>query len=202
MPAGKRIFDVAVSAAGIVLGAPLWLAVSVLVKLDSSGPVLHRSTRVGRGGRPFRLLKFRSMVVDAAAIGPGITRAGDPRITRVGALLRRTKLDEAPQFVNVLKGDMSIVGPRPEDPGYVAHYTPEQRRLLEVRPGMVSAAGLRYPHEERALADLGEDFERRYVAELMPEKLRIELDYVSANRPGRDLALLWSTLRALLTHGS
>jgi len=148
----KRAFDVVVSALVVAVASPLWLLVVLLIKMDTKGPVLHRALRVGRGGREFTLFKFRTMQADARATGPIITRRDDPRITRVGRVLRWAKIDEMPQLINVLKGDMSIVGPRPEDPRYVAEYTREQRRVLTVRPGMASPAFIAYRHEEEMLA--------------------------------------------------
>ena len=128
---------------------------------------------------PFRLYKFRRMVSDADKQGPGITATGDSRITRVGRFLRRTKIDELPQLINVLSGDMSLVGPRPEDPRYVTLYTPEQRRVLAVRPGITSAASLAYRHEEQLLA--GADWETVYREEVLPAKLAIDLEYLCSS---------------------
>src|SRR5262245_54341810 len=118
-----RVLDISLSLVGLVILSPIFLVVALIVKCSSPGPALHRATRVGKNGRLFRLYKFRTMVADAASLGPPITRSGDPRVTRVGAFLRRTKLDELPQLINTLKGDMSLVGPRPEDPIYVASYS-------------------------------------------------------------------------------
>ena len=134
----RRLLDLVASLAGLTLLSPLFVFIALLIALDSPGPVFYRGQRVGRHGRLFRLYKFRSMVISADKQGPGITAAGDARITRVGRFLRRAKLDELPQLINVLLGDMSLVGPRPEDPRYVAFYTPEQRRVLSVRPGITS----------------------------------------------------------------
>jgi lipopolysaccharide/colanic/teichoic acid biosynthesis glycosyltransferase len=191
----KRLIDVAASLVGLFVISPILVTVGALIKLDSPGPVLHLAQRVGKGGRPFRLYKFRSMVVDAHRDGPGITPAGDRRITRVGRLLRRTKLDELPQLFNVLKGDMSLVGPRPEDPRYVRLYTAAQREVLRVRPGVTSAASLVYRHESSLLS--GGDWEKRYVDEILPHKLGIELDYLAHRTVVSDLALVLRTLLAL-----
>jgi lipopolysaccharide/colanic/teichoic acid biosynthesis glycosyltransferase len=177
--------------------------VGALIKLDSPGPVFHRAQRTGKDSKPFRLYKFRSMVVGAHRDGPAITPAGDRRITRAGRVLRRTKLDELPQFLNVLKGEMSLVGPRPEDPRYVALYTPAQREVLRVRPGVTSAASLTYRHESSLLS--GEDWEQRYVNEILPHKLAVELDYLAHRTVVSDLGLVLRTLLALLlpqSHGS
>ncbi len=190
----KRGFDLLVSSVALFLLSPLLLALLLLVKLSSRGPVLHRGERIGRRGRSFRLLKFRSMLVGVG--GPRLTRSRDPRVTRVGALLRRTKLDELPQLLNVLKGDMSLVGPRPEDPDYVRLYSPQQRRILEVRPGITSEASIRYRDEERELS--GEDWEATYRNRILPEKLRIDLEYLERRSFTSDLGVLVRTMISLL----
>jgi lipopolysaccharide/colanic/teichoic acid biosynthesis glycosyltransferase len=193
----KRLFDITASGLGLLALAPVMLAVALVVKLTSPGPVFHRATRIGRHGKPFTLLKFRSMVVGADRLGPRITSVDDPRITRVGRFLRRTKLDELPQLINVLRGEMSIVGPRPEDPCYVALYTDEQRRVLSVRPGITSLASVKYRDEEGMLA--GMDVERYYVECVLPAKLAIDLEYVRHGNLWRDVLIILMTLRALLT---
>lgn len=190
-----RIIDWIVSAAALALVSPVFLVAALAIKLTSPGPVFHRAERVGKDGILFTLFKFRSMRADAAAAGPGITRSGDARITPAGRFLRRTKIDELPQLLNVLRGDMSLVGPRPEDPRYVALYSPEQRRVLSVRPGITSAASIRYRHEESMLT--GDDWENLYVTNVMPAKLRIELDYLDRRTLASDLRLIVQTLFAL-----
>lgn len=195
----KRAFDVVVSALVVLVALPLWAAVAVAIKLDSPGPVFHRARRIGKDGRPFTLYKFRTMVADADARGPGITRRDDPRITRVGGFLRRMKIDEMPQLLNVLKGEMSIVGPRPEDPRYVARYTPEERRVFAVRPGMASPAFVKYRHEEELLAALGGDLEEAYLQHVLPDKLRMDLDYIARQSFGYDLAILAQAALSLFT---
>ncbi|MDP9342154.1 MAG: polysaccharide biosynthesis protein [Actinomycetota bacterium] len=186
---GKRAFDVLVSAVVMVVASPLWLVVALLIKVESPGPVFHRATRIGRGGVPFTLYKFRTMVADARSRGPGITGRDDPRITGLGRILRWAKIDEMPQLINVLKGDMSIVGPRPEDPRYVEQYTEDQRRVLAVRPGMASPAFIAYRHEEEMLA--GEpDPEERYANDILPAKLAMDLDYVDRHSFLFDLSVL------------
>ena len=189
----RRLLDLVVAAAGLLILSPLFALLAAAVKLSSRGPVFHRGERVGRGGRPFELYKFRSMRVGEA--GPHITRAGDSRITAIGRLLRRTKLDELPQLINVLRGDMSLVGPRPEAPRYVALYDAEQRRILSVRPGITSPASLRYRSEEAQL--VGDDWERLYVEEIMPAKLRIDLDYIGRRTLASDLRVIAGTVAAL-----
>ena len=191
----RRLVDVVAAAGGLTLLSPLFVLVVVAIKLDSPGPAFYRAQRVGKDGKLFRLFKFRSMVADAHTRGPGITAAGDSRVTRVGRLLRRTKIDELPQLVNVLLGDMSLVGPRPEDPRYVALYTPEQRRVLNVRPGITSAASLAYRHEEKLLR--GEDWEARYREEVLPDKLAIDLAYLERRTLISDLKLILRTIAAV-----
>ena len=191
----KRAFDVAVSLLGLIALSPLLLVIALVVRGTSPGPALHRPQRVGLNGRLFTLLKFRSMVSDAHRHGPGITGAGDPRITPIGRLLRRTKLDELPQLYNVLRGDMSMVGPRPEDPRYVALYSDEQREVLRVRPGITSAASVEYRNEEALLG--GADWETVYTQQIMPAKLAADLDYVRSVSLWRDLVILARTLAAL-----
>jgi len=193
----KRAFDVAASAAGLVTLSPLMLGIAALVRLDSPGPALFSQERVGKDGRLFRILKFRTMVQDAPSRGPSVTRGGDSRVTRVGRFLRRTKLDELPQLINVLKGDMSLVGPRPEVPRYVAMYTPEQRRVLSVRPGITDWASLEYVNEEEVLARY-EDLERGYVEEVMPKKLALNLKYVEERGLKTDCEILVRTAMKLL----
>jgi lipopolysaccharide/colanic/teichoic acid biosynthesis glycosyltransferase len=190
-----RLLDVSLSLAALVLVSPLLVAIAVAVKLSSSGPVIHRARRVGQGGRVFTLYKFRTMVADAARSGPAITAGDDPRVTAFGRALRRSKLDELPQLINTLIGNMSLVGPRPEDPFYVGLYSADQRRLLEVKPGITSPATVLHRDEERML--IGNDWEQRYRAEILPNKLRIELDYLSRRTLGGDLRILAQTAAAL-----
>ena len=177
-----------------MLLSPLFCWIALWIKLTSPGPVFYRAMRVGQDGRSFRLYKFRSMIVGTDRQGPCITATGDPRITRVGRFLRRAKLDELPQLLNVLKGEMSLVGPRPEDPRYVALYTPEQRRVLAVRPGITSAASLAFRHEEQLLA--GEDWETHYRARVLPDKLALDLAYLARRTLLSDFALILRTLAA------
>ena len=190
----KRFFDLIVSAIGFFAVSPALAMVAAFIKLDSPGPVFFRAPRVGIHGRPFTMFKFRSMVKDAASRGPGITTAGDARITRVGAALRKFKIDELPQLFNVLNGDMSFVGPRPEDPRYVAAYTPQQRLALSVRPGITSPASLIYRSEEKLLSD--DDWERKYVNEILPHKLAVEIDYIAKRNFREDLRIIVRTVLA------
>lgn len=191
----KRAFDLVASAVALLLLSPLLLIIAALVLFTSPGGAFYRAKRVGRDGRLFELYKFRSMVAGADRQGPGVTTAGDLRITPVGKFLRRTKLDELPQLVNVLRGEMSFVGPRPEDPRYVALYTPEQREVLRVRPGITSPASVRYRSEETLL--VGDDWERIYIEEIMPTKLALDLEYARRTSLGRDLMIMLRTLFSL-----
>lgn len=194
----KRLFDIGCAGLGLVVLSPVLALVALAVKLTSRGPALFRQQRVGRGGRPFRILKFRTMVQDAEARGGQITAAGDRRITPLGRLLRASKLDELPQLINVVRGEMSLVGPRPEVPRYVARYTEEQRRVLEVRPGITDWASLAYRHESELLAS-ALDPERTYVEEIMPHKIALNLAYLERRRGvWSDLGVVLRTLLAML----
>ncbi len=191
----RRVLDIVASLVGLIMLSPLFICLAALIKLDSPGPVFYRALRVGKDGKLFYLYKFRSMVVDAERSGPKITTRGDARVTRVGRFLRRSKLDELPQLINVLKGDMSLVGPRPEDPRYVALYTTEQLRVLTVRPGITSAASLAYRDEEQLLT--GENWETVYREEVLPHKLAIDLAYLEQRTLLSDLKLILKTIAAM-----
>jgi lipopolysaccharide/colanic/teichoic acid biosynthesis glycosyltransferase len=193
----KRPLDLVLAGAGALASSPLWLVLGAAVKLTSPGPVFHRATRVGRDGVPFTLYKFRTMRVNAATTGPAVTAGGDPRITKVGKLLRGTKLDELPQLINVVRGDMSLVGPRPEDARYVAHYSERDRRVLRVRPGITGSASVAYRDEEAVLA-AADDLEAAYIGEVMPAKLALEQQYLDTISLRTDVGLLWATLRAIV----
>jgi lipopolysaccharide/colanic/teichoic acid biosynthesis glycosyltransferase len=194
----KRGIDILICLVTAPVSLPLALLIAVAVRLSGPGPVLHRATRIGREMEPFTLLKFRTMRVGTD--GPGITRSGDERITRVGRWLRASKLDELPQIVNVLRGEMSLVGPRPEDARFVAFYTDEQRQVLSVPPGMTSLAFLRFGHEQAYIekAHPG-DVEQFYLTEILPEKLEIELEYVRTWTVLGDLRILARTSTGLFT---
>ena len=189
----KRAFDIALSALGLLLLLPVFLLVALAVRLSGPGPIFFRQVRVGRGGREFKILKFRTMVADAPAKGGEITVGGDPRITAVGRVLRRYKLDELPQLWNVLVGDMSLVGPRPEVPRYVALYNEEQRKVLSVRPGITDYASLIYFNESEVLAR-SSDPERTYVQEVMPRKLALNLIYLKRRSFFEDLRIILATV--------
>ena len=193
----KRAFDVLAAAVGLLLLSPLLLLIALAIKLDSPGPVFFRQQRVGRHGVLFEIFKFRTMTVGPPTGGVQLTVAGDARITRVGALLRRTKLDEMAQLLDVLRGSMSLVGPRPEVPRYVAHYPPEWReRLLSVRPGITDFASVRYRDENELLAR-AQDPEREYIEAVLPTKLRYALHYVDNPSMVNDLRVLGLTLRTV-----
>jgi lipopolysaccharide/colanic/teichoic acid biosynthesis glycosyltransferase len=192
----KRLFDLLGATLALLLLAPLLLAVAAAVKVDSRGPVFYRQERVGRHGVPFRIHKFRTMRHGAG--GLPLTVGADPRITRVGAFLRRTRIDELPQFIDVLLGRMSLVGPRPEVPRYVAHYPPGLReRVLAVRPGITDPASLAWIDEGSLLAGAA-DPEREYIEVILPAKLQRAAEYVERASLATDLAVLWRTLRLLL----
>ena len=196
----KRVVDVALSVLALALLWPLGLVIAAAVTLGDGGPAFFRQERVGRGGRTFRMWKFRTMIVGAERSGRHLTVGDDPRVTRVGAVLRRTKLDELPQLFNVLRGEMSLVGPRPEVPRYVAFYNAEQRPVLRLTPGITDPASLRYRDESEELAGSAEP-ERMYVEHIMPEKIRLNLAYAARATWRSDLGVIWSTLRMLLTPG-
>jgi lipopolysaccharide/colanic/teichoic acid biosynthesis glycosyltransferase len=194
----KRAFDLLGASVALLLLSPLMLAIALAIKLDSRGPVFFRQQRVGRHGVPFCIHKFRSMVADAPQRGPALTVGDDPRITRVGRWLRRTRLDELPQLFDVLAGHMSLVGPRPEVPQYVAHYPPQLReRALSVRPGITDPSSLLYLDEAELLARAA-DPEREYIEVILPRKLKCAADYAAQANLRSDLGVLLRTLCALL----
>ena len=193
----KRLLDVALAGTGLLLGAPVLAVASAAIKLESSGPVLFRQTRIGRDKRPIETLKLRTMKSNAD--GPQITAGDDRRITRVGRFLRRTKLDELPQLWNVLRGDMSLVGPRPEVPRYVEMYRPEWHKLLTVRPGITDLASLAFRDEESLLA-LARDRERAYREVIMPLKLGLALRGVEASSVAHDLGVIARTALSIVRH--
>ncbi len=192
----KRALDVSCSVLGMAVLAPVFLIAACCVKVSSRGPIFYRQTRIGKDGRQFQILKFRSMLVGAEKIGLGITVSGDRRITAVGRFLRHHKVDELPQLWNVLCGDMSLVGPRPEVPVYVAAYTLEQRRVLSVRPGITDLATIAYRYEEQILAD-HDDPERFYRTQVVPDKLVRNLVYLDGVSLGGDLRIIFETVASL-----
>ena len=195
----KRVFDIIVSAVALVALSPLLLVVAVLVKMDSSGPVVFRQQRLGMGARPFQIYKFRTMVIGDGRPGAPITLGSDARVTRLGRILRRFDLDELPTLLNVLKGDMSIVGPRPEVPAYLPYYTPEQKTVFSVRPGLTDLGTLAFRDEAACL--VGDDPEGVYIREILPEKLALNLEYVRKQSFLLDLKIIGRTLGAVLFQG-
>ncbi|MBI5928547.1 MAG: sugar transferase [Chloroflexi bacterium] len=191
----KRILDITASLMGLVVLAPFFIIFAIAIRFGSPGPIFHKAKRVGKDGQEFRLYKFRTMVNNADKQGPGITASGDSRITPMGRILRRTKLDELPQLINVLRGEMSLVGPRPEDPRYVALYSENQRVVLSVHPGITSLASVEYRNEEKILQ--GNGWEKLYVEKVMPDKLTLDLSYVENQSLWLDIKIIVKTLLSL-----
>lgn len=192
----KQFLDLVIAFAGLVFLSPWLFVAGVLIKLDSPGPVFYRGERIGQDGVPFRMYKLRTMVVNADRTGCALTHGEDPRITRVGRWLRKWKIDELPQLINVLRGEMSLVGPRPESPTYVKHYTPEQRRVLQVKPGMTGVAQIRFRHEETLLNHCT-DREQDYITKIMPQKLALDLEYIQNRSLLLDIKLVMQTFLCL-----
>jgi lipopolysaccharide/colanic/teichoic acid biosynthesis glycosyltransferase len=194
----KRWFDLIASGLGLIALSPLLIFIALLIKLDSKGPVFFRQERVGRFGKIFRIHKFRTMVTDAESKGLQITVGADARVTRVGGVLRKYKLDELPQLIDVLLGDMSLVGPRPEVPRYVACYPEETKGVvLSVRPGITDWASIEYKDENRILG-LADDPHRAYVEQVLPVKLGYYVDYVKRRTFLGDLKIILATLVAIV----
>lgn len=188
-----RLFDLLSAAFGLAFLSPLFLLVALAIKLDDRGPVFYRQERIGRWGRAFFILKFRTMSTGADRSGPLLTVGGDARVTRVGRRLRRWKLDELPQLVNVLRGEMGLVGPRPEVPRYVALYTEEQARVLSLRPGVTDPASIAYRNENEILSAVGSP-EAFYIENILPNKVRINLEYAAGATLGSNLQVILATL--------
>jgi lipopolysaccharide/colanic/teichoic acid biosynthesis glycosyltransferase len=199
MGKGKRLFDLVTASSALALLSPIFVAIAVAIKLDDGGPVFFRQVRVGRHGRHFRIWKFRTMVTDAERRGVQLTVGVDPRVTRVGRWLRRSKFDEIPQFINVVTGEMSLVGPRPEVPRYVELSDPNARKVLELVPGLFHAAWLDFPDESNLLAQ-ADDPERYYLRQLLPEKYRINLEYAATANVLSDVVLILRTICAIPKH--
>ncbi|MGE0104380.1 MAG: sugar transferase [Blastocatellales bacterium] len=197
---GQRIFDLIVSGALLAALSPVLLAAMIWIRLDSPGPVFFLQDRIGREGRRFRIFKFRTMVTDAEKAGTQITIGDDPRITRSGRWLRRLRIDELPQLLNVIRGEMSIVGPRPEVPRYVELYTPDQRRILAFRPGLTSPATIEFRNES-SLLSRQTDPERYYREHLIPAKIATDLNYSLKAGLVSDIFILLTTVRKLLHVG-
>lgn len=195
-PSLKRALDLVIALFGLILLSPLLIAIAIWVKVSSPGPILYAGARIGKDGVPFRMLKFRTMVVNADKIGGSSTTADDARLTSAGRFLRRFKLDELPQLINVLRGDMSFVGPRPQVEWAVKLYTPEERRLLSVRPGITDFASLRFRNEGEILRG-STDPDRDYLEKIAPHKIRLGLYYVRHYSFFVDAKILAATLLSL-----
>lgn len=196
---GRRLLDLTGSAVGLLCLLPLFTIIGVLVKLDSKGPVFYRATRLGRHGKPFKMLKFRSMHTDADKLGALITPDGDPRVTRLGGLLRRFKFDELPQLINVLKGEMSLVGPRPEAALYFDYYSPDEKQaVLSVRPGMTDYGSLRFHDEGRILAGSADPV-KTYLEQIRETKVRAQLDYIRDRSLMVDIKIILLTIGVVVT---
>jgi lipopolysaccharide/colanic/teichoic acid biosynthesis glycosyltransferase len=193
----KRLTDIIFGLVGLILAAPVLAYVALRIKLEDGGPIFYRGVRVGRHGKYFRMFKLRTMVVNADKVGGPSAADGDPRITRIGGWLRRHKLDELPQFINVLIGDMSFVGPRPEVPFYTDMFSDGERAILSVRPGITDFATLWNSNEGEVLARSA-DPERTYREEIRPTKIRLQLEYVKRQSFWTDMSIIWQTVAAIL----
>jgi lipopolysaccharide/colanic/teichoic acid biosynthesis glycosyltransferase len=194
----KRLFDIFASGCGLILLSPIFLIVAIWIKLDSQGPVFYRQTRVGRYNKDFRIFKFRSMRVGSDK-GSLVTIGGrDPRVTRSGYFIRKFKIDELPQLINVFTGDMSLVGPRPEVRHYVNYWTPAQMRVLDVRPGITDPASIRFRNENELL-EKADDPERYYIDVIMQEKIKLYLEYVEKSSFWYDIKLIFQTFKVIIT---
>ena len=193
----KRIFDVSVAAVGLIALSPLMLILAVLIKCDSQGPVFFKQKRIGKNFRAFLICKFRTMKENAELSGPVITIGEDPRITRVGRFLRSAKVDELPQLINVLKGEMSLVGPRPELPRFVELFRRDYAEILTVRPGITDLASLKYQDEAKLMSQFTNP-EEEYVRSILPDKIRLAKQYIDCSSIFFDLSLILRTLPKLL----
>ena len=192
----KRVFDFVMAAAGLIVLSPVLLLVAILIKLDSHGPVLFKQKRIGRNFQPFLIYKFRTMHAGAHMTSP-LTIGADPRITRTGKYLRASKIDELPQLINVLKGEMSLVGPRPELPRYVELFRPDYEKILTVRPGLTDLASLKYSDEASILGQSANP-EREYVSQLLPDKIRLAKEYIEHSSFLFDTKLIFETIVKIL----
>ncbi len=189
----KRIFDIVFSLSALILLSPLFFILSIIIKISSPGPVFYKGKRMAKGGGIFYMHKFRSMVANADKLGTDLTKYEDERITRIGKFLRRTKLDELPNLIDVLKGNMSVVGPRPESPMYAQYYNERQRKVLDVKPGITGLAQLENRREDLKLKDQA-DPDAYYINVLMPKKLEIDLYYVENRNFFMDIKIIFKTL--------
>lgn len=193
----KGLFDTVFSFIGLVVSLPLMATIVILIRKEDGGPIFYRGIRVGRYGKPFKIFKFRTMVVNAEKLGGPSTADDDPRITKIGKFLRKYKLDELPQLINVLKGEMSFVGPRPEVQHYVDMFTEEEKAILSVRPGITDWASLWNPDEGAVLTG-SLDPEKAYMEKIRPEKLKLQLKYVREPSFWNDLKIILLTLKTIM----
>lgn len=193
----KRIFDIVASFLGLFFLVIPFLIIAIAIKATSKGPVFFRQVRVGKNGKEFRIFKFRTMIVNAEQKGLQITTGKDPRITKIGNILRKTKLDEFPQLINVFIGEMSLVGPRPEVPHYVDMYTDYQRNILRIKPGITEMSSIVFRNENELL-DVSENPEKTYIEEIMPKKIEINIDYMKKMNVFYDIYLIFRTFLAIL----
>ncbi len=194
----KRIFDIVFSFAGLIILSPVFIVIAIFIKLDSKGPVLYKQTRVGRNNKDFKLLKFRTMNPDSDSKGLLTVGGRDPRITKTGYYLRKFKLDEFPQLINVLYGEMSFVGPRPEVRKYVDLYTEDQKKVLDVSPGITDVASIKYKNENDLL-EKAEDPEKYYIEKIMPDKIKLNLEYINERSFFKDFKVILRTLSAVIS---
>jgi lipopolysaccharide/colanic/teichoic acid biosynthesis glycosyltransferase len=195
----KRLFDIFFSGLGLIILSPFFLIIAIWIKLDSRGPVFYRGLRAGLHGKPFRIFKFRSMVVNTENIGTSSTSTNDTRVTKIGKLIRKYKLDEFSQLINVLLGDMSLVGPRPEVQKFVEQYTDEEKIILTVRPGITDFASIQFHNEGEIIAASGiEDADEAYAKLIRPEKLKLQIKYVKEHNLILDIYLILMTLKRII----
>lgn len=192
----KRLFDIGASSIGLILLSPILILIAICIKLDSKGPVFFKQIRVGKNKELFKIYKFRTMVTDAEKLGKQITVGNDTRITKVGTFIRKCKLDELPQLINVLKGDMSLVGPRPEVPKYVELYDDYQEQILLVQPGITDYASIEFRNESEILGE-SENPESKYINDIMPYKIELNIKYIKNISLYEDLKLITRTIKAI-----
>lgn len=197
----RRAVDVLGALVALGVLSPLFAGVATAIVIESGRPVFYSQVRVGKGRRPFRILKFRTMVVNADRIGPRVSGRKDPRVTRVGAFLRATKIDEFPQFVNVLRGEMTLVGPRAEVPDMIRHYRPEELAILAYRPGLTAPGQIYFTTDQAAQLDSVQDAESHYVDHQLHPKLRMDLDYLRDRGAWTDVKIVWKTVKLLFGAG-
>jgi len=189
----KRLFDIFFSFAGLIIFLPLFLIIAVFIKLDSKGPVFFRHERVGRNFKDFKIYKFRTMNADAGNTAPQITVSGDKRVTKIGKFLRKYKIDELPQLINILMGEMSFVGPRPEVRKYIELFKQDYKKLLKIRPGITDPASIKYSDEE-SLLSFSNNWEEDYIKKILPEKIKLSLHYIDNHNVFIDCRLIFKTI--------